>query len=48
MNTYLYENLTGNLISEETFEITVENVNRCGWCTVPGLIVNLQPTSVKS
>ena len=25
----LYENL------EETFGITIENVNRCIWCTVP-------------
>ena len=23
------------MISEETFEITIENVNRCVWCTVP-------------
>ena len=36
MNTYfLYENLADSLIWEETFEITIENVNRCVWCTVP-------------
>ena len=26
---------SGSLISEETFKITIENVNRCVWCTVP-------------
>ena len=31
----LYENLADSLISEETFEITIENVNRYFWCTVP-------------
>ena len=30
----LYENLVDSLIWEETFEITIENVNRF-WCTVP-------------
>ena len=30
----LYENLVDSLIWEETFEITIENVNRCVWCTV--------------
>ena len=35
MNTYFYENLVDSLIWEETFEITIENVNRCVWCTVP-------------
>ena len=31
----LYENLVDSLICEETFEITIENVNHCVWCTVP-------------
>ena len=31
----MYENLEDSLISEETFEITIENVSRCVWCTVP-------------
>ena len=31
----LYENLVDSLIWEETFEITIENVNRCVRCTVP-------------
>ena len=31
----LYENLVDSLIREKTFEITIENVNRCIWCTVP-------------
>ena len=35
MNTYFVQNLAGSLISEETFEIAIENVNRCVWCTVP-------------
>ena len=34
MNTYFVRK-SGRLISEETFEITIENVNRCVWCTVP-------------
>ena len=35
MNTYFVRNLADSLIWEETFEITIENVNRCVWCTVP-------------
>ena len=31
----LYENLADSLISEKTFEITIENVNRSVWSTVP-------------
>ena len=31
----LYENLVDSLIWDKTFEITIENVNRCVWCTVP-------------
>ena len=34
MNTYFVRK-SGSLISEETFEITIEDVNRCVWCTVP-------------
>ena len=30
----MYENLVDGLIWEEKFEITIENVNRCVWCTV--------------
>ena len=30
----MYEDLADSLISEETFEITIENVSRCVWCTV--------------
>ena len=32
---FLCENLVDSLIWEEPFEITIENVNRCVWCTVP-------------
>ena len=46
MNTYFVRK-SGRLIWEETFEITIENVNRCVWCTVSKLMVSLQPTSVK-
>ena len=31
----LYKDLADSLISEETFEITIENVGSCVWCTVP-------------
>ena len=34
MNTYFVRK-SGRLIWEETFEVTIENVNRCVWCTVP-------------
>ena len=35
MNKYFLQNLTDSLISEETFEITIENESCCDWCTVP-------------
>ena len=42
----LYENLVDSLIWEETFEITIENVNRClVYCT--RLMVSLQPTRLR-
>ena len=31
----LYEDLADSLISEKTFEIMIENVSCCVWCTVP-------------
>ena len=34
MNTYFVRK-SGRLIWEETFEITIENINRCVCCTVP-------------
>ena len=35
MNTYFVRKSGRRLIWEETFEITIENVNRCVWGTVP-------------
>ena len=38
MNTYFVRKtvvVVDSLIWEETFETTIENVNRCVWCTVP-------------
>ena len=31
----LYKDLADSLISEVTFEITIENVSCCDWCTAP-------------
>ena len=48
MNTFSFVRKSGRQSDlGKTFEITIENVNRCVWCTVPGLMVPLQPTSVK-
>ena len=30
---HLYENLVDSMIREDTFEIKIENVNRCFLCT---------------
>ena len=34
MNTYSVQR-SRSFISEETFEITIENLSCCDWCTVP-------------
>ena len=31
----MYKDLADSLIPKETFEITIENVSCCDWCTVP-------------